>query len=176
MTKSYTFYGSIDSSYDKWVQWIHSAELICNSLGYKANFYSINTKDKKTYNFKKAKSVLNKINSFAKKEEKIVNITVYVLPESYTTIIFDFIITLSRSIFEQINYVTLIANNNYPIVYNDDLIIKNLENNIIAKSCEIYEMDIEECPEMYAYKLVDCVKFKSLKVIKKFKISNDSLT
>ena len=169
MTRSYTIYGKDESSYDDWINWIYSAELICDILGFKSNFYSVYIKSDKSYNFKHAKNVINKINTLRNGKEKIVNISIYVLPENYKTIAFDFIITLSRN-FGYSKYVTLIANKNYKFNFDDDKIINELENNISATNCEIYEMEMKECPEMYANGIIDRKNIKSIKVLKTYQI------
>lgn len=170
MTRSYTLYGKGESSYDDWINWIYSAELICNLLGFKSNFYSIYVKGDKSYNFKQAKNAINKIHTLKENNHEIINISIYVLPENYKTLAFDFIITLSRN-FGYAKYITLIANDNYGIVLDDDKIINKLNNNITATRCEIYEMDIEECPEMYASGVINQKNIKSLNILKTFQVS-----
>jgi hypothetical protein len=56
-------------------------------------------------------------------------------------------------------------NEDYEMHFDECVIIDKLRNNIVADSGEVYEMDIYECPEVYARKVNRKESFKSLKII-----------
>ena len=59
----------------------------------------------------------------------------------------------------------LIINEYYEMRVDEPVIIDALRNSIVACSGEVYEMDIYECPEVYARKVNCKESFKSLKII-----------
>jgi len=102
-----------------------------------------------------------------KNKGAIINaITILVLPEGFSSVIFDYIITLSRNA-SHTHYITLVINEDYKVHIDEPTVIGVLQENIAADSGEIYEMDICDCPELYAAKAnsENYWKSKSLQVI-----------
>lgn len=161
MTKSYTFNGMIDTSYEAWEQWKNDALMICNELGYMANYYDIGLSGKLSGKARSISGIQRKMENIKKKNDVISGMSIMVLPEDYSSASFDYIITLSRNA----NYITLIINQDYRMCIDESIIIDMLRKNIVADSGEVYEMDIYDCPEFYAGKANPKESFKSLKKV-----------
>ena len=162
MTKSYTFNGELDRSFDAWEQWTMDAFSICNVLGYEANYYDVSASDKNSGKARPIAGMQKKMANVKKKNDIITGISIMVLPENYSSAAFDYVICLSRNA----NYITCIINEEYKMNDDEVKIISILKRNIIASSGEIYTLDIYDCPEFYAAKAKSKESFKSLKVIK----------
>ena len=160
-TKSYTFNGELDKSFDSWERWVNDALSICKLLGCEANYYSVGTIGKSGKTSAIA-GLQRKITNAKKKNDEITWISIFVLPKEFSSVIFDYAITLSRNE----NYVTVAINEEYIAPIAEETIIDILRRNIEFSSGEVYEMDIYDCPESYAAKANPKEKFKSLKVIK----------
>ena len=162
MTKSYTFNGTLDTNYDAWEQWIRDAFSICSMLGYEANYYDMGTVSKRAGKAHSISGIQRKITNIKKSNDIITGISIMVLPDEYSSVAFDYVISLSRNA----NYITLIINEDYIMNLDEVAIINILKGNIVASGGEVYTMDIYDCPEFYAGKANPKETFKSLKVIK----------
>lgn len=165
MTKSYTFNGNIETSYESWEQWINNAYTICDILGYEINYYDFSVMGKISGKIHPISGMRRKLTNIQNKEDTIKGMSLIVLPKEYESAAFDYIITLARNK----NYVTLVINQEYGMNIDETAIIKLLRRNITPSSGEIYEMDIYECPEFYAAKANAKEYFKSLKVVEYLK-------
>ena len=165
-TKSYTFNGDVKRNLSDWLNWIDDAEKIYNLLKIRPTECSVLSKN--GTKIKSVKSIRNKIINLYKKGDIVESMSFYNLKKEYESIIFDFTVSLTRnSCFNA--YVTLILNYQYydeNIILNDERIISILRQNIIKPRGEVYEMDINECPEFYAGKANDKSHYKSLNIIK----------
>ena len=161
MTRSYTYNGKLDTDYMAWERWIEDALSICDGLGFEANYYGVEVADKLGGKAHPISGLSKKVANAKKNNDIITGISIMVLPENFSSVAFDYIITLSRNA----NYITLIINEDYEMRVDEPVIIDALRNNIVACSGEVYEMDIYECPEVYARKVNRKESFKSLKII-----------
>ena len=160
-TKSYTFNGTIDKSTGAWGRWVNDALSICELLGCEANFYAVGTVNR-SGKTRPITGLQRKMKNVRKKNDEITWITIFVLPEKFSSVIFDYAVTLSRSE----NCVTVAINEEYIVPVAEEEIIDILRKNIYFSSGEVYLMDIYDCPESYAAKANPKEKYKSLKVIK----------
>ncbi len=165
MTKSYTFNGTINLDFGDWEQWVNNAFEICDILGYKINYYAVGVAGKTVGKIKPITGLSKKMAYVKKNEETITGMTFSVLPEDYESAAFDYVITLVRNA----NYITLIMNLDYEFNINQTLIVELLRKCIEAADGEVYEMDVYECPELYARKVNDKESFKTLKILEKLK-------
>lgn len=161
MTLSYTFNGSIDTSYEAWDQWIADAMEIFNMLGYQPNYYGFGVVGRDDIKIHPIRGMKRKIENAKKIGADILDGGFLVLPENFRIAAFDYIITLSRCR----NYETLILNKDYEMHVDEGRIVELLRRNIHAVEGEIYEMDMEDCPEMYARKANPGMPIKSYKHI-----------
>ena len=166
MTKSFTFNGTLDTSYEAWERWIKDALAICDGLGYIANYYSVSLAGEFSGKIHPISGLARKMANTKKKGVVINAITILVLPENFSSAIFDYVITLSRNA-SHIHYLTLVINDDYKMNIDEPTVTDVLRGNISADSGEIYEIDIHDCPELYAAKgnSEDYWKSKSLRVI-----------
>lgn len=148
MTLSYTFYGNIDTDYEAWEKWIADTYEIFEILGYHANYYGFSVENKADFKLHPITGIKRKLTNAKRKTEKIRNGCICVLPDNFRSVAFDYIITLSRCA----GYETLILNQEYKMNLDETKIIALLRRNIHATSGEVYEMDIDDCPEFYAAK------------------------
>jgi hypothetical protein len=162
MTISYTFNGILDTSYAAWEQWRNDALLLCKELGYEANHYSVSVFGKDIDKVRPIGGLPRKMANIQKKNDVIQEMSIMVLPENYSTAMFDYIITLSR----YRDFITAIINQEYEISNKENFIIDILKRNITAEKGEIYEMDISDCPVFYAGKVNSKEDYESLKILK----------
>lgn len=165
-TKSYTFNGFVDNNLDSWILWVEIAEKIFSYLGVCITECGVLSKNGNR--IKSVKNIKEKLIKLYEKGDVIKSISFYSLKENYNSYIFDFTVSLTRnSCFD--SYVTLILNYKYYFNFEiaDEKIVELLRNSIIAEEGEIYEMDIDECPEFYAGKANPKTFYKTLKVLKK---------
>ena len=134
MTKSYTFNGIIDTSYEAWEQWRNDALLLCNELGCEANYYDVGLASKTVRKASPITGIQRKMTNIQKKNDVITGMSILVLPENYSSASFDYIITLSRNA----NYITAIINQEYNIPVKESIIVFVLCKNIFCDSGEGY--------------------------------------
>lgn len=160
--KSITLYGEVKSDKDEWLNWYKKAKDIIKLLGYEANYFSIEGGSLKS-------GKVMRLNRNEKKLFKAINcgdeikwIAVYSLPLDYGSASFDYDVFLVRN-FE---YVTLTANISDFKKINEDEMLKLLKEHININNGEIYEMEREDCPFIYASKANSLSSFTTLKIIK----------
>ncbi|PXV84493.1 hypothetical protein C8E03_1294 [Lachnotalea glycerini] len=164
MTISITIYGIISKNSADWKKWYFDSKKICELLGYEANYLSITGDGITNTKIKTIKRSENKTLKMVEENASLDSFSIYVLPDNFTSAISDFTITASRAE----NYVTIIMDKSKYIEIDPKTYIEILQNHISMDYGEIYEMDIFECPEMYAAKVNDPSFYKTLHIIKKF--------
>lgn len=166
-TISYTINGKVSTEETDWLNWVDDAYRICELLNVVPNECHIGS-EKGNY-IRSVKYLKNKISRLYERGDSIHALSLFVLPDNYRSIIFDFVVTISRDI-TRVGYVTVILHRKYQDQYADsvdeELLMRILKNNISMDYGEIYEMDITECPELYAGKVNPTDNFKTLHVIK----------
>lgn len=180
MTISYTLWGKVDTTQDAWESFAEDALKICETLGFKATHYSISVFSSFDSRLGKIGGIKRRLANIRRKTEEVIdNATIVSLPEDFRTVIFDFVITLSRTsarFDDDEDYITLIINKHYTgdIDVDEEQIIHILGKHIAANRGEIYEMSISGDPEGYAAdpegKLVNYGRVKS---IKKFRFDKE---
>ena len=148
MVRSFAFWGEIDTDYQSWVNWIDDALKICEWLGYPANHYGFDVMGRTDGKVHPITGMSRKLKNVRDKKEVIVEGIILTLPKDYTSAIFDYIITFSRCP----EYILLSLNQDYEMQIDEKKLIDLLRRNIHAASGEVYEMDIDDCPEFYAAK------------------------
>jgi len=166
-TKSYTLNGKVSCDLSDWLNWLDISDEIFAVLHLKPTECGILSK--KGTNIKSLKNLRKKLVTLYEKGDVINGLTILTLQPEYSSCGFDFTITLTRN-GAHTPYITLILNYQYynaDSIDNEDRIIELLKAGIDNAKGEIYEMDIEECPEFYAAKANPKSFYKTLKVIKK---------
>lgn len=167
ITKSYTFNGEVSNSIESWIKWSQDAKMIFNELGVQVSKCTI-ISEKDEY-IKVSKNIEERIQKIYNKKDSVISMTFLALPNICSSYAFDYIVTLTRSAFLPA-YITLILNYEYNDLYNSafnqDELVSLLKTNINNSYGEIYEMDINECPELYAGKTNSKSFYKSLNIIK----------
>lgn len=159
---SITLYGEVEDGRNKWLDWYESAKKIVKSLGYEPNYFSVESSTLKSGEVmalgKNEKKLLKAIEA----GDKIKWIAVYSLPLDYSSASFDYDALLVRSM----EYVTLITNISDFKNTDEEMLLNSLKEHIGIENGEIYEMDRDECPLIYASKANPSSAFNTLKVIK----------
>lgn len=167
ITKSYTFNGEVSNSIESWIKWLQDAKTIFYELGVQISKCVI-ISEKDEY-IKVSKNIEARIQKIYNKKDCIISMTFLALPNICNSYSFDYIVTLTRSAFVPA-YITMILNYDYNSLYNNtfnqDELLSLLKANIKNAWGEIYEMDIDECPELYAGKTNSKSFYKSLNIIK----------
>lgn len=157
-----TLYGDIKTNDDKWGLWYNDAKNIVKLLGYEPNYFSIDSttfKSGKVMSLKRSeKKLLKSIDA----GDEIRWITIYSLPIDYRVASFDYDVLLIRGT----EHVSLLANVSDFKNTNEEMLLDSLKQHIAFKYGEIYDMDRDECPLIYASKANPPSSFKTLKVIK----------
>lgn len=168
-TISYSINGIVTSTKDDWLKWLKDAYQICDMLSITPNECDIGSE--KGNNIRSVKNLDSKISRLYEKGDSVNAISLFFLPDDYKTIIFDFIVTIAR-VAEPKEYITVVLHRKYQDQYNSSFDEKKLmtilKDNIVEGEGKVYEMSIEECPEMYAGKANPREFYKTLHTIKTF--------
>ncbi|WP_152513204.1 hypothetical protein [Clostridium sp. BL8] len=89
--------------------------------------------------------------------------SVYSLPDDFTTAAFDYNVLLTRNS----KFLSMIVNKEVYLNLSLDSTLSELEKFIKLNSGEIYEMHRDESPLLYAAGLNEASEFDTLKIIKK---------
>lgn len=165
MILTFVIRDKLNTSYEFWDQWIEGAKEIYALLNIEPTNCSVSTLGKDG-GLLKYKSLEKKIERTKVKKELINNISFYVLPTNYTTLIFDYIIKI-----ENVMGTTYLSfNENYMSIDNLDerKIVNILKKMVPEGKGEIFFMDNRECPAMYALNMNTPEDYKTLKVIRQF--------
>lgn len=162
---SITLYGKLESeSKYSWIEWYEYCKKIVLNLGYVPNYISIESDSIKTNKIlnlvKKEKKVLLSINN----NEDIKWLSIYSLPENFTSASFDYNVLITRNK----NYLSIIMNKEVYLNLNLEETLSELKNFIELNYGEIYEMNRSESPLLYASGLNEVSEFETLKILKKF--------
>jgi len=166
-TRSFTLYGNVTCTLSDWLNWLDITDEIFSVLGVTPTECGILSE--KGTKIKSLKNLRKKIIGLYEKGDIVKSLSILSLRPEYSSAIYDFTITLTRDGTDN-PYITLILNSNYYDVHdvtNEEKIIELLKSGIQNAEGEIYEMDINECPEFYACKLNDKSFYKTLNVLKK---------
>lgn len=160
LTVSITFNGEINDN--DWGQWYNDAKNIVKLVGYNTTHIGISGikfKSEKVLDIRRyEKKIVDSINN----GDAINYISLYSLPKNYESASFDYDVFLAR----EKGYVTLIMNKLDFKCEHEDVLIEILRKHINVNSGEIYEMDRDEVPLLYAAKDNVPETFKSLKILK----------
>lgn len=147
-----------------WLNFYNDIGIIFQKMGYKRTHIAI---DCKTYMNKK-------IVTTNRKEKEIINIlqsgdipksiSCYSLSKDYKVAMFDYDVMAVR----QSEYISVVLNRNDLVKIDIDNTIFILKHYIEFKSGEVYQMDREEMPLMYAARAKTINPFKSLVILEKF--------
>lgn len=162
-TISITFNGRINTDNDKWIEWYNDAKKIINLFGYEASHVGIESTKLKLGKVMKLPRNEKKIISAIESGEEVKYISIFSLPKDYESASFDYNVLLVRDY----DYITITTNKSDFYNVDEEIIIKILKKHIEEGLGEIYEMDREEFPLIYAVKANPISSFKSLKIIKK---------
>ncbi|WP_058487060.1 hypothetical protein [Defluviitalea phaphyphila] len=163
MTVSITLYGEISKDPEDWEKWYFDSKKICELLGYQANYFAIIGENIANDRIRTIKRSERKLLKLLKEKEKVDILAVYVIPKNFTSAITDYMVTISRGE----NCVTLVMQKKKYMEIDPNVYIKILNKHINMEYGEIYEMAINEFPEMYASKANDPSFYKTLRIIKK---------
>ncbi len=147
-----------------WLDWYNDIGIIFQQLGYKRTHIGI-----------ECKSYVNKkIVTIERKERSIINIlqsgdmpkslSCYSLSKEYKVAMFDYDIMAVR----QSEYISVIVNKSDLAKVEMENIISDLKQYIEFRRGEVYQMDREEMPLLYAANAKTINPFKSLEILKKF--------
>lgn len=167
ITKSYTFNGTCKGEYEDWLKWMDDAEYILELLGLKPEICGVGSK--KGNNINSARTIRRSIKKLYERGDEVNNISYICMDDPDGFIIFDYLVTLTKQS-DRKNYVTLILNMSSREKlkdFDEEEIIEILRSHVDNAQGEIYEMDMGECPEMYAEKINSIEDYPSLKVIRK---------
>lgn len=162
-TVSITIYGEADDKSSVWSSWINYVEALTAQLHYPSTHVSVRGdtfKSAKVTVFNRTKKRLLKA---LEKEEGFKWISFYSLPDDFKTAAFDYEILAARTA----NFVTLILSEAIFSQIDVDQVVEELKAFIVFREGEIYELDIEETPMIYATKCNSVSSFKTLKILHK---------
>lgn len=163
IVRSVTLYGKVIDEKNEWLNWYEKAQHITKLLGYDANYFSIEGEKMASGKVMNIKRCEKKLLEIIKKSSSIQWLSVYSLPLNYESASFDYNVLLTRDS----ESVTLMAHKDDLKKIDEDELIDLLKEHIKIKNGEIYEMERDECPLLYASKVNPLYFFKTLQVIKK---------
>lgn len=159
---SITLYGEVNDRCDTWERWYKACKNIVMKLGYEPNYLSIESTMLKSGKVMKLKSAEKDLKAL-KNREGVKWITVYSLPIDFGSASFDYNVLIVRTN----DYICLIcAKDTYKNIDEEEM-LRLLEKHIDCSYGEIYEMDRDECPLIYASRANPASYFSTLKIIKK---------
>lgn len=162
-TVSITFWGD-GLIKGKWLDWYDDVGGIFEQLGYKRTHIAI---DCKSYANKKIVSVGRKektIIDILQSGESPKSISCFSLSKDYKVAMFDYNVMAVR----QSKYLSIIMNRSDLERIDAENIISTFKQYIEFKSGEVYQMNREEVPLMYAANAKTIKPFESLIILKRF--------
>ncbi len=165
MILTFVIRDKVNMSYEFWDRWIEGTKEIYSLINIEPTNCSVSTPEKDG-GLLKYKSLEKKIERTKAKNELINNISFYVLPTNYTTIIFDYIMKI-----ESVMGTTYLSfNESYMSIDNldENKIVDILKKMVPDGKGEIFFMDNRECPAMYALNMNTPDFYKTLKVVRQF--------
>ena len=160
-TVSITFNGKIDNDSVKWIQWYNDAKTLIRLIGYEPTHVGISGiafKSGKVLNISKSEK---KIIKSLENGDEVHYISLFSLPRDYKSASFDYDVLVARDE----GYITLIMNKSAFDFEQKSVLISILKKHISISNGEIYEMDREEVPLLYAAKDNPPNTFKTLKIL-----------
>lgn len=159
---SITIYGKINDESYTWKKWYEACKKIINLLGYETNYVSIESKKLNAGKVMKLENAEKKLLLEIANEDEIKWISAYSLPNDFVSAAFDYNVLIVRTN----DYISLIiAKEDYEKIHEAKL-ISLLKEHIDITYGEIYEMNRDECPLIYASKANSASSFGTLKIIK----------
>ncbi|MBR3598959.1 MAG: hypothetical protein IKL53_03685 [Lachnospiraceae bacterium] len=161
-TISITFNGTIDNDNSRWMQWYNDAKEIVRLLGYEPTHVGVSGsafKSGKVLNLSKNEK---KICRSIENGDSVQYISLFSLPKDYKSASFDYDVFIARDE----GYVTLTMNQSTFAHIQEDELLNMLRKHICVHSGEIYEMDRDEVPLLYAAKDNATNMFNTLRIIK----------
>lgn len=147
-----------------WLNWYHDIGIIFQELGYKRTHIGI---DCKSYTSKKIVTIERKEKSILdilQSEDIPKSMSCYSLIKDYKVAMFDYDVMAVR----QSEYISIILNRSDLVKIDIDNVIFNLTQYIDLQCGEVYQMDREEMPLIYAARAKPIKPFRSLIILKKF--------
>lgn len=169
-TLNFAIWHKFDGSYESWERWVEGARGIFALINVEPTNCSVGTL-KKEPGLLKYKSLERRIERAKREEDSINYIHFYALPPDYTTLVFDVVVDMATSMWNDHSDVThLRFNKNYISIDNLDVdkIIEILRKMVPDGNGEIFFMDNEECPMMYPSGLNTPDFYKTLEIVRYF--------
>lgn len=160
-TVSITLSGLIPRDNDNWINWYEDSKNIVNFLGYSVTHIGIESTSLHSGKVLSIKRSEKKVLKSIQNGDKIEYISLYSLPDEYSSASFDYNVLLAR----ECGYLTIIINKSD---YDDEkkrCILNILKKYFDSASYEVYEMDRKECPLLYASKDNPASFFETLNII-----------
>ena len=168
LTTSITLYGEIINIPETFLNWLEYCKELMNRFGFIANYVGVTSESFRSGKIRSLTKIENKIRQAINKGENINYIAVYSLPNNFKLAALDF--NISMCIYNNLPpmFVTFTVRRELFKGVNYEDIIGRLKHFIKFKNGEIYDIDIEEFPESYAFKANKDSSYKSLNVQKRF--------
>lgn len=161
-TISITFNGEIDDNNVRWMQWYNDAKRIVRLLGYEPTHVGISGTAFKSGKVLSVSKSEKKILKSLENGDSIYYISLFSLPKDYKIASIDYDVLVARDE----GFITLIMNKKSFDSKQEDELINILKKYISVHTGEIYEMDREEIPLLYAAKDNPPNIFKTLKILR----------
>ncbi len=159
---SITYYGNVSDEPIMWIDWYKFTVNLLEKIGSQANYISINSNTHGKGGILKRERNEEKIINLIKSGESINWLSIYALPQKFSSASFDYIALSVRAR----DFLTLILDHT---IYEEKIteeIIDSVKNYIDVDSGEIYTMDRHEMPLLFATRANPPTSFKSLNIIR----------
>lgn len=133
MTVSYTYRGSLDTSYKAWNSWVEDVFMLFEALGRKPSHYYVGVKNKFDERLRRVGNIKRKISNAQKQGRKIIGVEILELPDDFEQAMTDYVVTGERSeSFKKpgSGFVSFIVNKGHGIDINETLILETLQKHI----------------------------------------------
>lgn len=164
---SIVLYGQIDSHNSQdWAEWYRFSTELAEQLGFPVNYLAVSGGSFKSGKVLTRKRAEKRLLDELKKEQEILSIGLYSLPDDFQTAVFDYKFNLLRVCDAKEPYILLIVDRE--VFQSKSLIacIEKLKKFINFNNGQIFEMDNLEVPQLYAEKVNSPSAFKTLNITK----------
>ncbi|MCM3359757.1 hypothetical protein [Psychrobacillus sp. MER TA 171] len=172
ITTSIVLYGKIDQTYsNNWSKFYNNAKEFTTKLGFSPTHIGIYGQSFKTGEIKDINKIENKLVKSLEKNEETLAISIYSLPENFSSAAFDYEVYISLENLDDKLYMLIATFKDeiYNFVDERDF-IEEFSNYIKFEAGQIFKLSNLESPQIYASKANSLQTFKTLEILKDFSL------
>lgn len=168
LTTSITLYGEIIKKPDTLLNWYEYSKQLIKQFGVTPNYIAAKSESFKSGKILDLARMEGKLKKAINECEEMEYIALYSLPDNFQIAARDYSILLGLYNNLQPTFITLTVRKELISRVSNEDIINGFKQFMIFENGQIYDMDVEETPLLYASKANADSSYKTLNVLKRF--------